>query len=229
MLAHALYSRRRWLTKIHPPEKKPSALGRGQVNHAEVLLRLVLHRRCPESKIDPSISLQKAILARSPPLCACMWRGLQRAFLAPFSSCFLSKCQEVRQKSLGMQNYDFINSRFSTYNVIHSVDSFHLVTVNQRIKIEFILNVIISNIDPNFKSVKSPLGNYDFIDSGLSKGFYNVIHSVNSFHVVNVNQRTIIECLTNVIISNLEPNFKSLESPLVAKNWKPWLHWFKAI
>ena len=114
MLAHALYSRRRWLTKIHPPEKKPSALGRGQVNHAEVLLRLVLHRRCPESKIDPSISLQKAILARSPPLCACMWRGLQRAFLAPFSSCFLSECQEVRQKSLGMQNYDFINSRFST-------------------------------------------------------------------------------------------------------------------
>ena len=114
MLAHALYSRRRWLTKIHPPEKKPSALGRGQVNHAEVLLRLVLHRRCPESKIDPSISLQKAILARSPPLCACMWRGLQRAFLAPFSSCFLSECQEVRQKSLGMQNYDFINSRVST-------------------------------------------------------------------------------------------------------------------
>ena len=177
MLAHALYSRRRWLTKIHPPEKKPSALGRGQVNHAEVLLRLVLHRRCPESKIDPSISLQKAILARSPPLCACMWRGLQRAFLAPFSSCFLSKCQEVRQKSLGMQNYDFINSRVSTYNVIHSVDSFHLVTVNQRIKIEFILNVIISNIDPNFKSVKSPLGNYDFIDSRLS--ICNVIHSTH--------------------------------------------------
>ena len=181
MLAHALYSRRRWLTKIHPPEKKPSALGRGQVNHAEVLLRLVLHRRCPESKIDPSISLQKAILARSPPLCACMWRGLQRAFLAPFSSCFLSECQEVRQKSLGMQNYDFINSRVSTYNVIHSVDSFHLVTVNQRTKIEFILNVIISNLDPNFKSVESPLGNYD------------VIHSTHfySFHLVTLYQNWI--------------------------------------
>ena len=176
MLAHALYSRRRWLTKIHPPEKKPSALGRGQVNHAEVLLRLVLHRRCPESKIDPSISLQKAILARSPPLCACMWRGLQRAFLAPFPSCFLSKCQEVRQKSLGMQNYDFINSRFSSYNV----DSFHLVTVNQRIKIEFILNVIISNIDPNFKSVESLLGNYDFIDSGLSK--VSITSFIQSIH-----------------------------------------------
>ena len=218
MLAHALYSRRRWLTKIHPPEKKPSALGRGQVNHAEVLLRLVLHRRCPESKIDPSISLQKAILARSPPLCACMWRGLQRAFLAPFSSCFLSKCQEVRQKSLGMQNYDFINSRVSTYNVIHSVDSFHLVTVNQRIKIEFILNVIISNIDPNFKSVKSPLGNYDFIDSRLS--ICNVIHSThffNSFHLVKLYQ---IELKRNVIISN-QKCWKSLGNL--------WLHWFKPI
>ena len=63
------------------------------------------------------------------------------------------------------------------YNVIHSVNSFHLVTVNQRIKIEFILNVIIRNLDPNFKSVKSPLGNYDFIDSRLS--ICNVIHSTH--------------------------------------------------
>ena len=180
MLAHALYSRRRWLTKIHPPEKKPSALGRGQVNHAEVLLRLVLHRRCPESKIDPSISLQKAILARSPPLCACMWRGLQRAFLAPFPSCFLSKCQEVRQKSLGIKLWLHKFKVLYYYNVIHSVNSFHLVTVNQCIKIEFILNVIISNIDPNFKSVESLLGNYDFINSGLSE--VSITSFIQSIH-----------------------------------------------
>ena len=101
-----------------------------------------------------------------------------------------------------MQNYDFINSRVSTYNVIHSVDSFHLVTVNQRIKIEFILNVIISNFDTNFKGVGKPLGkgNYDFIDSRFS--LFNVIHSTHFLTHFIWLRCSKIELKGNVIISN---------------------------
>ena len=140
----------------------------------------------------------------------CMYvKGITEGFSGPFFLLFSFRMSGSASKVPWDAKLWLHKFKGLYYNVIHSVDSFHLVTVNQRIKIEFILNVIISNIDPNFKSVKSPLGNYDFIDSRLS--ICNVIHSThffNSFHLVKLYQ---IELKGNVMSSSA---IKRVESPL---------------